>query len=83
MHLLKIEDKPTPSVIVNSEGPSSRIESQVNTEKTLDTGKAQDTDNTAESNKKSAEKQVMSTPPKEINSKVRGNSLEQEWDQFN
>lgn len=27
IHLLKIEDKPTPSVTVNSEGPSSHIES--------------------------------------------------------
>jgi len=83
MHLLNIEDKPTPSVTINSEGPSSRIESQVNTKKTPDTGKAQDIDNTTKSSRKSAEKQVMSTPPKEINSKVKGNSLEQEWDQFN
>jgi len=32
-HLLKPEDKPTPSVTVDSEGPGSRIDSQVNTEK--------------------------------------------------
>lgn len=83
IHLLKIEDKPTPSVTINSEGPSSRTMSQVNTDKTLDMRKAQETDNTTESNRKSAEKQVLSTPPKEINSEDKGNRLEQEWDQFN
>ena len=66
--LVEIEDKPTPNVNVNSEGPSSCIESQVNTEKTPDTRKAQETDNTMESSRKSAEKQVLSTPPKEISS---------------
>jgi len=56
MHVLKIKDKPTPSVIVNSEGPSSRIVSQVNTEKTLDMGKAQEIDNIIESSRKSIKK---------------------------
>ena len=83
MHVLKIKDKPTPSVIVNSEGPSSRIVSQVNTEKTLDMGKAQEIDNIIESSRKSIKKQVLSTPPKEISSQVKGNNLKQVWDQFN
>lgn len=68
---------------VNIEGPSSHIESQVNTEKTLDIGKAQYTDNTTESNRKLVEKQVMKTPPKEISLEVKSHNLEQEWDQFN
>lgn len=56
MHLLKIEDKPTPSVTVNSEGASSWVDSHINTDKTLDVGKAQDTDNIAESRRKLDEK---------------------------
>ena len=52
MHLLKLEDKSTPSVPIDSGGPSSQVDSQVNTEKTPDTGKPQDTNNTAESSKK-------------------------------
>jgi len=83
MHLLNIEDKPTPSVTVNSEGPISCMESQVIAEKTPDTGNSQDTNNTTVSSRNSTNKYVMSTPSKEINSKVKGNSLEQEWDQFN
>ena len=83
MHLLKIEDKPTPSVNINSEGPSSRTVSQVNTEKTPDTGKSKETYNTTESSRKSSKKQVLSSPPKETSSYVKGISLEQEWDQFN
>jgi len=64
MHLLKIEDKPTPSVTVNSEGPSYRIMSQVNIERMPDMGKAQEIDNIEESSRKLVEKQVLSTPPK-------------------
>lgn len=82
LHLLKIEDKPTPSVTVNNEGPNSHIESQVDTEKALDIGKAQDTEKTTESSSKSAKKQGMSTPPKDISYDIKRRSLEQEWDQF-
>lgn len=52
IHLLKLEDKPTPSVTIDNEGPISRVDSQVNIEKTLDTGKPQDAGNTTESNRK-------------------------------
>lgn len=83
VYFLKHEDKPTPSVIVNSEGPSSPVYSQVNTEKTPNTWKPQDIDNIIESNWKSAKKQVMTTPTKEISSEIKGSSLEQEWDQYN
>jgi len=83
MHLLKHEDNSTPSVTVDSGGPSSQIDSQVNIEKTPDIGKPQDVDNTAESSRKSAKKQVMSTPTTKINLETKGSSLEQEWDQFN
>lgn len=74
LHFLKIEEKPTPSATVNNEGLESCIESQV------DTGKALDI---AEYIRKSAEKQGMGTPPKDINSEIKRNNLEQEWDQFN
>ena len=80
LHLLKIEDKPTPSVIVNSEGPNYCIESQVDTWKSLDTRRAQDTENIAESNRRSAEKQGMSSPTKDIGSEIKINSLEHQWD---
>lgn len=83
MHLLKPEDKPTPSAIVDSEGRSSRVDSQVNTEKTPNTRKPQDGDNTNESSRKSVEKQVMNTSTTEISLEVKGNILEQEWDPFN
>lgn len=83
LHLLKIEDKPTPSVTVNGEGPNSHIKSQVDTRKALDTRKAQDSENIAKSSRKSSKKQGMSTPPKDISSETKSNSLEQEWDQFN
>lgn len=56
LHVLKIKDKPTHSVIVNNEGPNSHIESQVYTGKVLDIGKAQDTKNTTESRRKSTKK---------------------------
>lgn len=56
MHLLKIEDKPTPNVTANSEGASSWVDSHIKTDKTLDIGKTRDTDNIAESRRKSAEK---------------------------
>jgi len=83
MHLLKPKDKSTPSVIVDSGGPSSQVDSWVNTEKTPDTWKPQDMDNKTKSSKKSAEKQVMSTPTTEIFLEAKGSSLEQEWDWFN
>ena len=76
MHLLKPEDKPTPSVTVDSEGPSSRIDSQVNTEKKPDIGKLEDADNTTESNRKSAEKQMIGTSTTEISLEVKDSSLE-------
>jgi len=76
MHLLKPKYKSTPSVTIDSGGPSSQVDSQVNTEKAQDIGKPQDTANTAESSKKSAEKQVMSTPTIEIGSESKGDSLE-------
>ena len=82
-HILKSKDKSTPSVTIDSGGPSSHVDSQVNIEKTPNIGKPQDADNTAKSGRKSAEKQVMSTPTTKINSEVKGSSLEQEWDQFN
>lgn len=83
LHLLRIEDKPTPSVTINIEGPTSCTTSQMNIEKTLDKRKAQETDNTTKSSRKSAEKQALITPPKEISLEIKGSSLEQEWDQFN
>jgi len=52
LQLLKIKDKPTPSVTFNSEGPSSRTVSQVNTEKIPNTGKAQEIENIVESSRK-------------------------------
>ena len=75
--MLKTEDKLTPSVTVNNEGPNSRIESQV------DTWKAQDTKNIMESSKRSVEKQVIIYLTKDTGSEIKSNSLEQEWDQFN
>lgn len=83
MHLLKIEDKLKPTVTINSEGPISRVDSQISTDKILDSGKARDIDNIVDSSRKLAEKQVMSTPTTEISSEVKGSSMEQEWDQFN
>ena len=56
LHLLKIEDKPMCSVTVNNEGPNSLIESQVDIGKALDIRNDQDTENTIDSIKKSAEK---------------------------
>ena len=83
MHLLKLEDKSTSSVTIDSGGPSSQVDSQVNTKKTPNTGKPQDADNMVESSRKSIEKQVMSTSNTEISSEAKGGSLEQEWGQFN
>ena len=75
LHLLKIEEKPTPSVTINSEGPNSRIESQLDIGKALDTGRAQDTKNTVESSKGSPKKQGMSDPTKDIGSEIKSSSL--------
>lgn len=83
MHLLKPEDKSTPIFTIDSRGARSQIDSQVNTKKPLDRGKPQDIENTAESNRKSTKKQVMSTLSTKISSKSNGSSLEQEWDQSN
>jgi len=53
LHLLRADDKPTPSVTINSKGPNSRIESEVNT--TQDTRKAQETDTTTKSSRRLSE----------------------------
>lgn len=82
LHLLKTKEKPTPNVTVNREGPNSRIESQVDTRKELDTGKSQDTENTVEFNRMSTKNQVISDLTKDIGSEIISNSLEQEWDQL-
>lgn len=81
LHLLRDDDKPTPKVTINSEGPNSRIESQVNTAQ--DIGKTQQIEIIAESSRRSAEKQVISDLTKDIGPEVKRSDLEQEWDQFN
>lgn len=58
LHLLKIEDKPTPSVIVNSEAPDSCLESHADRGKVLNTEKAQDIETTTKSNRKSTKNRV-------------------------
>lgn len=78
MHPLKLEDKTTPSITIESGGPNSQIDSNANTEKTPDTGKSQDANNTAESSRKSTEKQVIITQATEIGSKTKRGSLEQD-----
>lgn len=83
MHLLKPDDKPTPSNTVNRAAPSSQKDSKENTENTPNIGKVHDVHNTAESSRKRVEKQVMDTPATETSSEAQGTSLEQEWDQFN
>ena len=83
MHLLKLKDKSTPSVTIDSGGLSCQVDSQVNNEKTPNAGKPQDADNTTQSSRKLVKKQVMRIPTTEISSEAKCSNLDQEWDQFN